>query len=72
MPDWVLPKIDRKLCTGCGLCVKYCPTDAAKMVDCLPKVIKPQSCSYCGLCEDVCPVGAIRLEYVITYKPDSK
>jgi formate hydrogenlyase subunit 6/NADH:ubiquinone oxidoreductase subunit I len=33
MDDRVLPTIDLTLCTGCGLCVERCPTQAVEMVD---------------------------------------
>ena len=63
--DRIVPTIDLERCTGCGLCVEYCPTAAAKMVDERPMITRPQACSYCGICEDMCPAGAVALVYEI-------
>jgi formate hydrogenlyase subunit 6/NADH:ubiquinone oxidoreductase subunit I len=61
----VLPFIDINRCTGCGLCVERCPTNAVEMVSSRPALVRPQDCPYCGLCEEVCPVEAIALAYEI-------
>lgn len=65
MSEWALPTIDMAQCTGCGLCVEYCPTQAVELREQLPAILRPQDCSYCGLCEETCPVGAIALSYEI-------
>ena len=72
MDDWVLPTIALERCTGCGLCVQYCPTDAVELVGerasgYRPNITRPQRCSYCGICEEMCPVGAIALTYEIVF-----
>jgi formate hydrogenlyase subunit 6/NADH:ubiquinone oxidoreductase subunit I len=61
----VLPSIDLNRCTGCGLCVEYCPTNAVEMVASRPAIVRPPDCAYCGLCEEICPVEAIALAYEI-------
>ena len=45
---------DRDKCTGCGRCVKACPSGALTLVD--GKVVTDKDlCKLCGRCEDVCP-----------------
>ncbi len=66
MKDIPLPKIDRELCTVCGLCVEKCPDGAVHMIDGFPVMDHPDKCSYCAVCEEYCPVGAISLEYEIS------
>ena len=63
MDEWMLPTIDLNRCTGCGLCVQCCPTDAVAMVAGQPRIVRPQACAYCATCEDYCPEGAITLVY---------
>lgn len=65
MDDWALPTIRVERCTGCGLCVTHCPTDAVEMVGGRPVITRPQDCAYCGICEELCPTGAIELTYEI-------
>jgi 2-oxoglutarate ferredoxin oxidoreductase subunit delta len=65
------------LCTGCGLCVERCPTQAVEMAarqlpaDGRPVIVRPDDCVYCGLCEEMCPAGAIALAYEIVLNPSS-
>ena len=70
MDDSVLPFIDMSRCTGCGLCVQRCPTNAVEMVGDRPQIVRPQDCAYCGLCEEMCPVEAIALAYEIVLSSD--
>jgi formate hydrogenlyase subunit 6/NADH:ubiquinone oxidoreductase subunit I len=63
--EWTLPDIDMERCTGCGLCVDYCPTEAVELINARPRIARPDDCAYCGLCEDTCPQGAISLAYEI-------
>jgi len=65
MNNWMLPTISRDLCTGCGLCITYCPTSAVEKIDQYPVIAHPEACAYCGTCEDICPAGAITLLYQI-------
>jgi MinD superfamily P-loop ATPase len=60
-----LPDINEKLCSACGLCIEYCPTQAVGLIDLRPVFLKPDACSYCGMCEEICPAGAINLAYTI-------
>ena len=54
------PKLIKKKCTKCGLCVKTCRNNAIFQVpDQYPTFIK-NLCSGCGACWTVCPFGAIK------------
>jgi MinD superfamily P-loop ATPase len=56
-----LPLLDETLCTGCGDCVRLCPTDCLGMAGPLPWLPRPGDCVSCSLCVLVCPVTALRL-----------
>jgi len=51
---------DGTLCTGCGTCVKYCPTWAISVVD-KKSQIDAKKCIGCGQCELQCPEEVISL-----------
>ena len=65
-------KINKKLCTGCSVCVKICPTGAivqnrggkikVKTEDLIPEIPDATKCSYCGACAYLCPFCAITLK----------
>jgi NAD-dependent dihydropyrimidine dehydrogenase PreA subunit len=61
----MLPEINQALCTGCGHCVTYCPTQAVELQHGAPVIVRPTDCAYCALCEETCPTGAIQLSYEI-------
>jgi len=46
-------------CPGCGLCAKYCPTDAISGERKKPYFIDSEKCIRCGMCMSVCRLGAI-------------
>jgi len=46
-------------CSGCGLCAKYCPSDAISGEKKKPYLIDSEQCIRCGLCMSVCRLGAI-------------
>jgi len=50
------PKIDRRLCDSCGLCVDHCPTSA---ISAEKKRIDIKKCVDCLICFDHCPKNAI-------------
>ncbi len=44
-------RVDEKVCTGCGACVRFCKMDVKKIND--------RECIRCGECIKVCPVHAV-------------
>lgn len=60
MADGQKALVDENICTGCGICVDTCPTQAIEMVDGLAKV-NPDKCNGDGTCVEACPVAAITL-----------
>lgn len=53
-------KIIAERCTGCGLCVQYCPFAAIEIID--KKAVVGPACNLCGACIDACPQEALVLE----------
>jgi len=51
--------IDPVKCTGCHLCVKACPTEAALGEPKQPHRIVQEKCIKCGVCYDVCKFDAV-------------
>jgi ferredoxin len=64
-----VPIIDAARCTGCGLCVRVCPTRALMMKDGLAVVANPDACVYTGHCERICPEQAIGRPFQIISSP---
>jgi len=52
-------EIDADPCTGCGLCLKACPTKAITGEKKEPHIIDQSTCIQCGACYDVCNFGAV-------------
>ncbi len=46
-------------CTGCGLCVRACPTDAIRGTRGQTHVIDQRACIHCGACVEACPSECI-------------
>lgn len=61
-------QIDQARCTGCGLCVTFCPLEVFDLVS-LPvkgnrtvaQATRPEKCWACDTCVGQCPTGAIRI-----------
>ena len=54
-----MPWIDKKNCTGCGICVRECPVNAISIKEGKAE-INMEKCIRCGKCHDICPQGAVR------------
>lgn len=55
------PRIDRALCTGCGICVFECGAGVliVEVETNNARVKYPRVCVDCFICEETCPVRAI-------------
>ena len=53
--------IDTSLCTGCGLCLKKCPSEAIIGDKKQPHVIVDVKCAKCGMCVETCRFDAINV-----------
>jgi len=58
-PALIIFEIIEEKCPGCGLCVKYCPTEAISGEKKKPYVIDQEKCIRCGLCLNTCRLDAI-------------
>lgn len=61
MVERELPLIDGRLCTGCGDCIRVCPTDCLRIFHQVPVLTFEKACIHCGLCAVICPVAAVSM-----------
>lgn len=54
------PKITKKACKGCGVCVTVCPSLALSLKDGKP-LFDYQRCIRCYCCQEMCPENAINV-----------
>jgi uncharacterized protein (DUF169 family)/NAD-dependent dihydropyrimidine dehydrogenase PreA subunit len=58
-------ELDEARCTGCGLCVDFCPVEVFDMVErdqrTFPQATRVQDCWACDTCVGQCPTGALRV-----------
>ncbi len=59
---YYLSIIDQDACSGCGICVERCPTDAIELNDEGTAERDETSCFGCGICARFCPEEAISLK----------
>jgi ferredoxin len=57
-----LSVIDPQICTGCGICVERCPTDAISLTEAGWAQRDENACLGCGVCSRFCPEEAIALK----------
>jgi NAD-dependent dihydropyrimidine dehydrogenase PreA subunit len=50
-------KVDKAICTGCGVCESTCPVEAIKVSD--KAEVNEETCIDCGTCIEECPVKAL-------------
>ncbi|MFB3896674.1 MAG: arsenic metallochaperone ArsD family protein [bacterium] len=67
----VKPVILKKVCIGCGVCVKGCPMEAIKLVN-GKAVIDYHKCIRCYCCHEFCPHHSIELRKPFLYKISDK
>jgi uncharacterized Fe-S center protein len=58
----VKPRVVRKTCRACGLCIQWCPVDAISMVDGKAH-IDEGTCYGCAECTATCRFGAISVNW---------
>lgn len=57
--EWY-PKINNDLCTGCGVCMEFCPNHVFEKRGDEVVVVRPYDCLVgCQSCGPRCPTGAI-------------
>lgn len=56
------PKFNQEKCTGCGTCVRHCPSDALELENGKVKFY-PEKCVSCAECIAFCDYGAIRVNW---------
>jgi Pyruvate/2-oxoacid:ferredoxin oxidoreductase delta subunit len=59
---YYLSVIDEEACTGCGICVERCPTDAIVLNADNVAERDENACLGCGVCSHFCPEEAISLQ----------
>ena len=59
---YYLSVIDQDACSGCGICVERCPTDAIELNDDGTAERDENACFGCGICARFCPDEAISLK----------
>ena len=59
---YYLSVIDQDACSGCGICIERCPTDAIELNDDQKAERDEKSCFGCGICARFCPEEAISLK----------
>jgi len=63
-----IPFIKKDMCTGCGICIKYCPENAIILDDNRKAVIIENKCIGCGECIASCLFNAIMNQWDNTGK----
>jgi NADH:ubiquinone oxidoreductase subunit F (NADH-binding)/(2Fe-2S) ferredoxin len=54
--------IDAEKCTGCGRCLRNCPTEAISGAKKEPHIIDQEKCIKCGSCHELCKFDAVVVE----------
>ena len=60
-PNIQFPKVIPEKCTGCGVCISKCPTQAIVLKD-GKAFVETNRCRNCRICIQVCAFGALIVE----------
>ncbi|MGQ9829644.1 MAG: ATP-binding protein [Roseiflexus sp.] len=67
-----IPVINLERCTGCGWCVRQCPTHAVELIEHRAVIARPSDCTFCDICEQACPTGAIGRLFIVVFASDQQ
>jgi 2-oxoacid:acceptor oxidoreductase delta subunit (pyruvate/2-ketoisovalerate family) len=56
------PYVDKEKCTGCSICLAYCPEGAVLIGENQKSIIDLRFCKGCGICANECPQRAISMK----------
>jgi pyruvate ferredoxin oxidoreductase delta subunit len=56
------PRFLQEACTGCDLCVAYCPEGIVFRTEAMRYGFDPDFCKGCGICAEECPVHDVVME----------
>jgi ferredoxin len=69
LPTFATVHADAERCSACGLCAKFCPTEAMRFSateSTFSLALEPAACIDCGICTGVCPDEALVRDDVLT------
>ena len=55
------PVVSAEACTGCGICLVFCPTNSIRLDEKGCRVVL-DTCKGCGICAHECRAGAVAME----------
>ncbi len=58
----ISPRVERRLCKGCGDCINICPQQAIAFIDKKAKIDK-EKCIGCAECINICTQEAIKIQW---------
>ena len=62
LKDVVTLKLDRKICSGCGMCMVVCPHAVFGTNGGRVHIENKDNCMECGACSMNCPTGALSVQ----------
>lgn len=65
------PAVDAELCTGCEVCVRWCPEDAISMINNIAH-IDEKKCIGCGQCLAMCRFDAVKYNWSAAFEDIQK
>ena len=59
LPNVTTLKLDKNICTGCGICMEVCPHSVYQLSDKKAIIVDKDACMECGACARNCPSMAL-------------